>query len=204
LITISNQRVIITSNEMLPHSPFARIHNFVKALRLTHSVLAYVLSLFSCVSTAWADELVEYRLKAAFLYNFISFTEWPAELGNTLNLCIYGPDPFGEEVDRLNGKKVGGRNLSVRRTNTAEGLSNCQIVFITQQVIGNLPRVLESLNGKPVLTISDTPGSARQGVILNMNLEQNNILFNANLSAARTNKLILSSKLLRLAKEVYE
>jgi hypothetical protein len=170
-------------------------------------VIACLLSLLSqlCFAqTAAVDSLSEYRLKAAFLYNFITFTEWPTGTGNTLNLCVYGPDPFGEDLDRLQGKNVAGRSLAVQRTNSVNGLGNCQIVFITRPMIDNLSRVLDDLNGKPVLTVADSPGAARQGVAINMGTEQNKVNFTANLSAARANGLNLSSKLLRLAKEVYQ
>lgn len=171
---------------------------------MTPRILACLLSLLCCVPSAWADNLAEYRLKAAFLYNFVSFTEWSAGLGNTLNLCVYGPDPFGADLDKLQGRSVAGRSLAVRRTNSVDALVNCQVVFITRPVIGNLPRVLDQLSGKPVLTVADTPGAARQGVAINMGMEQNKILFEVNLGAAHDNGLALSSKLLRLAKEIYQ
>jgi len=167
-------------------------------------ISACILYLLSCGPPAWADTLAEYRLKAVFLYNFISFTEWPAGVGNTLHLCVYGPDPFGEDLDKLQGRIVAGRSLAIRRSNSVDGLENCQIVFITNPVISNLPRVLDKLSGKPVLAVADTRGAARQGVALNMTTEQNKIQFEANLSAARDNRLVLSSQLLRLAKEIYQ
>jgi len=151
-----------------------------------------------------ADTLAEYRLKAAFLLNFVIFTEWPAGVGNTLNLCIFGPDPFGDNLDKLQGKNVAGRILVVRRTNSVSSLADCQVVFITRPVSGSLPRVLDYLDGKPVLTVADTPGAARQGVALGMETEQSKVTFEANLGAARGNGLGLSSKLLRLAREVYQ
>jgi len=151
-----------------------------------------------------ADTLAEYRLKAAFLLNFVSFTEWPAGVGKILNLCVFGPDPFGDDLDKLQGKSVAGRSLAVRRTNSVSSLADCQVVFITRQVSGSLPRVLDYLDGRPVLTVSDTPGAARQGVALNMDTDQSKVTFEANLGAARGNGLGLSSKLLRLAREVYQ
>lgn len=167
-------------------------------------ILACLLGLLCCLPPVRAESQAEYRLKAVFLYNFISFTAWPAGVGNPLNLCVYGPDPFGEDLDKLQGRSVAGRSLAVRRTNSVDGLENCQIVFITHPVIGNLPRVLDNLRGKPVLTLADSPGVARQGVAINMSTEQQKINFEANMGAARDNGLFLSSQLLRLAKEVFQ
>ena len=164
--------------------------------------LACLLSLLCWMAPVRADNPAEYRIKAAFLYNFVSFTAWPAALGNTLHLCVYGPDPFGEDLDRLQGRTVAGRGLAVHRTNSADALGHCQVVFITRPVIANLARVLDSLSGKAVLTVADSPGAARQGVALNLGLEQNKVVFDANPGAAHG--LVLSSKLLRLAREVFQ
>jgi len=152
-----------------------------------------------------AQEVAEYRLKAALLYNFALFVEWPPEDGgNTLNLCIQGTDPFGKEIDALQGKPVGGRSIAVLRRLATEPVKGCQIVFIAPSAIGALPRVLEGVAGRPVLTVADTPGAARQGVVLNMTVSENKVAFEANQLAARSAGLKLSSKLLRLASEVIQ
>src|ERR1700691_3534998 len=88
------------------------------------------LALITFAPAAPSDDLPEYRLKAAFLYNFALFTEWPAGIGSTLNLCVYGQDPFGAEIDALQGKPVGDRHMVVRRVISVEGLTACQVVFI--------------------------------------------------------------------------
>jgi hypothetical protein len=117
-------------------------------------------------------------------------------------LLIFGRDPFGEGIDPLQGKKVGDRSIAIHRKTSVESLKSCQIVFIANLAIGSLPRVLDSVRGTPVLTVADSPGSAAQGVALNMGEAQNRITFEADLQAAREAGLSLSSKLLRLATEV--
>jgi hypothetical protein len=153
---------------------------------------------------AQSVELSEYQLKAAFIYNFAVFTEWPAEVGTPLNLCILGPDPFGDEINDLQGKAVGNRTLAVLRKTTNQSISNCHIVFITAQAFRNLPRVLDEIRDRPILTVADSEGAAKRGVALNMAVTQNRITFEASQAAARSNRLTLSSKLLRLATEVYQ
>jgi len=153
---------------------------------------------------AHAQDLSEYRLKVAFIYNFALFTEWPAEVGGTLNLCIYGQDPFGKDIDALEGKVVGLRGITVYRKAASASLGDCHLVYIAASAMPNLPRVLEAVRGNPVLTVADSPGAARQGVTLNMAVAQNKITFEANLQAARASRLNLSSKLLRLATEVFQ
>ena len=161
-------------------------------------------AMFAIAPQARAAELPEYRLKAAFLYNFALFTDWPANAGGTLNLCIYGTDPFGDEINGLEGKMVGERNIALSRKAAGESLKSCQIVFVSTAAIGNLPRVLAELRGLPVLTVADSAGATKQGVALNMAVVQNKITFEANLQAARAARLNLSSKLLRLATEVQQ
>jgi hypothetical protein len=170
--------------------------------RAAASLLA--LGLYSHALQAYPQSKPEYQLKTAFLYNFALFTEWPAETGRSLTLCIYGADPFGEELDALQGKPVGERQLTVRRVAGGESLAGCQIVFIASSEISGLSIVLERLNGSTVLTVADSPGAARRGVALNMSLAQNKVAFEANLMAARGARLNLSSKLLRLATQVIQ
>ena len=162
------------------------------------------LALLSLAPAARADELPEYRLKAAFLYNFALFTEWPPEVGTLLNVCIHGPDPFGKDIDELQGKAVGPRSIAVLRKAVGESLAGCQVVYVAPQAFGGLIRVLNGVSGRPVLTVADSPGAARQGVSLNMAVAQNRITFEANLQAARGAGLNFSSKLLRLATEVLQ
>ena len=147
--------------------------------------------------------ITERELKVAFIYNFMRFTEWPDEVGNTLTLCIRGPDPFGVPLDALQGKAVGSRTLVLQRRGF-DSIKGCQAVFIAAVAASTQPQVLAELQGKPVLTMADNPGAAGQGVHLNMAVAQNKITFEANLQTARTAQLKLSSQLLRLATEVIQ
>lgn len=164
------------------------------------ATLAWLLA----ATSAHGEELPEYRLKAAFLYNFAAFTEWPTDVGATLTLCTYGPDPFGAEIDPLTGKSAGSRRIEVHRKTNLDALKGCQIVFLAAPAMGQAPRVLETLRGLPTLIVADSPGAVRKGVMLNMTLTQSRVTFEANLGAARSAGLVLSSKLLRLATEVVQ
>lgn len=148
------------------------------------------------------DQTTEYRLKAAFLYNFAVFTEWPVDVGPTLRLCIHGVDPFGTEADALAGKPVGGRSLGVQRRVGLEALPSCHVVFVSASAMAQLPRIVDAVRGLPVLLVADSPGAAHQGVALNMALVQGRVAFEANVEAARSARLVLSAKMLRLASEV--
>jgi hypothetical protein len=165
-------------------------------------VLLLAIGLVLSSSYALAQATPEYRAKAGFIYNFIAFTEWPSTVGSPLTLCVYGTDPFGEELAALQGKNVGGRSLATRRVSSLEQLKSCQVVFIAGSAIDEQPRILEALQGGQVLTIADTPGALDAGVGINMTLRQGKIAFEINLEVTRSAQLNLSSKLLRLASRV--
>jgi YfiR/HmsC-like len=154
--------------------------------------------------SARSQALTEYQLKAAFLYNFAAFTEWPPQVGSVLTLCIYGRDPFGAEIDELNGKATGTRTLTIQRKSNPAALQGCQILFIPSADIGQLPHLLDSLRGLPVLVVADSPGAAHLGATLNMKLVQGRMTFEANLIAARSAGLKLSARMLTLATEVIQ
>ena len=167
-------------------------------------LLLLAVSLALASGNVSAQATTEYRVKAGFLYNFIAFTEWPSTVGNTLSVCVYGADPFGDELDALHGKSAGGRNIVVRKPGSLEQLKSCQVVFVAESAIGSLPRMLGSLQGEPVLTVADSPGALDAGVGINMELRQGRIAFEVNLVATRSANLNLSSKLLRLASRVQQ
>jgi len=155
-------------------------------------------------SSTLAEQPSEYRLKVAFLYNFSAFTEWPSLPDQVLNFCIYGEDPFGENLQHLQHKKAHEHEIVVRHTRNTEDLPSCQIVFITRSSINNLSDIIKQLDGMPILTIADTPGASQQGVILNMAIKEGKVTFEANMAIAKRNRLKLSSQLLRFATEVYQ
>jgi hypothetical protein len=174
------------------------------ALHCVRVLLSSAIATICCSVNAQGNVITEYQLKAAYLFNFVAFTEWPADVGETLTLCIYGLDPFGANIDSFQDKDVNGRRVQLLRTSTAGELGACQIVFISGEVISNLRRALDQTDNKPVLTVADSPGAAAAGVSLNMNMEQNKVTFEVNLAAVRSSKLEISFQLLRLAKEVHQ
>ncbi|MDE2371545.1 MAG: YfiR family protein [Burkholderiales bacterium] len=185
----------------LPLHPAGSASITVRLLRCGLLLLLAVLAALPC---ARADDLPEYRLKAAFVYHFISYTDWPAETAATLNLCLVGGDPFGGEIDGLRGKPVGSRSIEIRRPGAGAELLGCQAVFVAPSAIERLPHLLEALHGHAVLTIADSPGAMRAGVMINMVLVDGRVKFEANLRAARGAGLNLSSRLLHLATEVVQ
>lgn len=153
-------------------------------------------------SAADSAGFTEYQLKAGYLYNFITYTEWPAAVGKELRLCVYGEDPFGAELDKLAGKMAGERSLAIARLNSVEATAACQVIYVSTTVVGNLDRLLAAIQTNPVLVVADSPGAARAGAAINMVTESAKVGFEINLPAAKHQGLNLSYRLLRLAREV--
>ncbi|MCP5245621.1 MAG: YfiR family protein [Burkholderiales bacterium] len=150
------------------------------------------------------SQVNEYGVKAAFIFNFIAFTHWPDSSDQELNLCIYGNDYFGQEIDQLQKKPVNNSAIKTLRLTDIEKIEACQVLFISKSAIGGLPAILKKIYNKPILTIADSQDAASQGVIINMMLIENKIKFEINLKSARDADLQISSKLLQLATKVYQ
>lgn len=166
-------------------------------------LLTGLFSFVGIIPTTHATEVSEYRLKIAFMYNFIAYTRWPDQTESSLTLCIHGHDAFGENIRHLQGKKVNNSDLLVQYTTHLDELSGCQIIFISQSVMDNLKNILDHIGSRPILTISDTSNASQRGVMINMMIKDGKVKFNANQAAARSTGLELSAQLLRLADEVY-
>lgn len=147
----------------------------------------------------------EYEVKAAFLYNFLSFVEWPNSLriSPSMKICVMGDPSFAAAFSGLNSRMVGNRRLSVAYRDSVDGLGDCHVVYLGPALERDLPRIMKAIEGTNILTVGDTAGLGRQGAVINFYLEKNRVRFEINLSAARRQGLTISSKLLKLAGAVY-
>ena len=149
----------------------------------------------------------EYAVKAAFLYNFSKFVDWPAEAfdrtPDRLVVCVLGEDPFGAELDQtLLGKRVQDKELIARRIRQPSEARSCHMVFVGSSDTYALSDVLEALDGASVLTVAEMPNFAVRGGMIQLSLDANKVRFTINLDAARRARLQMSSQLLRLATQV--
>lgn len=155
-------------------------------------------------TAAIADNNLEYQVKAAFIYNFIAFTYWPESTNQTIQLCVYGENYFGREIDKLQNKSVNKKPITVSYINDSNQLKQCQVVFFSKSVSADLSSLLQGLSNELILTMADTPGAISHGVAINMDVVNNKIVFEINLAIARKSGLDFSSKLLQLATKVYQ
>jgi hypothetical protein len=156
-------------------------------------------------SAVQAQSSSEYQVKAAFLYNFAKFVDWPAEAfagsNGRLIIGVIGDDPFGGALDQaINGKAINGRPLVVRRLKWSQDLRSCHIIFISSSERQRLPQIIQNLKGASVLTVGDMGQFNQHGGIINFILEANKVRFEINSRGADQARLRISSKLLALAK----
>ena len=132
---------------------------------------------------AGPKEFDEYEVKAAFLGNFLKFIDWPGkdrEPGNH-RICIYGSDPFGQYTGGIESMKIRGRSVQVRRLASLRALNECSILFISSSERRRINSVLDAVRDIDVLTVGDSEGYARQGVMVNFYIEASKVKFEINL-----------------------
>ncbi len=150
----------------------------------------------------------EYAIKAAYLYQFGRYVQWPAatfaDERSPLVIGVLGQDPFGgilEEIART--KRIDGHPIVVRRFASMADYTACHILFITSSVAPEQKAAaLQKLQGTPTLLVGEEPGFAKEGGAINFFLEENKIRFEINMEIAKQDQLKISSKLLSLARLV--
>jgi hypothetical protein len=154
-----------------------------------------------------AQPAEEYRVKAAFLYNFAKFTEWPAQAfksaSDLIVIGVLGKNPFGDALaEAVSGKILGGRAFQVREVTDAQQAAAYQIVFVSSSERKRLGPLFSRIGSAAVLTVGETDNFASEGGIINFKIEAGNVRFQINVEAARKHQLRISSKLLGLAEIV--
>jgi hypothetical protein len=159
-------------------------------------------------SIAPAQDVTEPSLKAAFVYNFAKFTEWPEDVlptAGSFSACVLDAGPVGDALERaVKGRQVAGRQITVQRVRLGNALRGCHLLFVSGLNQEQVGAVVSSVRGASVLTISDIDDFARIGGIAHVFVENGKMRFDLNLELARRSRLQLSSKLLSLAARVLE
>jgi YfiR/HmsC-like len=161
------------------------------------------------MSSAQSSPPGEYQLKAAFLFNFAKFIDWPpASFTNpqaSFSICILGADPFGSAMDELlQGKTIGDRRVSVQRSHQIADMRHCQMVFVSSSEKARVREIIEGLKGTNALVVGETEGFAAAGGAIQFAIEDNHVRFLINTDAAERAGLKVSSKLLSLARVVHD
>ena len=165
-----------------------------------------------CGGALRAQSASEYEIKAAFLYKFASFVQWPAAApGNPpagagpICIGVLGADRFGPSLEQVvRGKLVSGRGFTVGRFQSPSQAQHCDIVFISSSEQNRISEILLTLRDKPILTVSEVQGFCEKGGLVNLKVVDSAVRFEINVAAGEHAGLHFSSKLLTLAKIVPE
>lgn len=154
---------------------------------------------------AMAQGSLEYAVKAAYLTKFIPFISWPdaafAGAGAPLTICVLGADVFGGNLEKAAASsRLAERAIAVRYLAGPDPTASCQILFIGAGDRTLIDGTLDAMRGRPVVTVTDSPVRSR-GVIAFV-VVNNNVRFDIDDALASQGGLVISSKLLGLARTV--
>jgi YfiR/HmsC-like len=150
--------------------------------------------------------LNEYSVKAAFLYNFVLYTDWPPEAFSgpdaPLVIGVLGDDPYGGLLDRaLPSKRVKGRALEVRRVGWDGGVLGCHVVFLAASETRRIGELLQQIDQQSVLSVCDTTAAAERGCVIGFMVADARVGFDINTASASKARLSISSRVLALARK---
>jgi hypothetical protein len=182
----------------------SRSHGFPPWLVVV--AVAWVLVAGPCLR-AQSSKPTDYDVKAAYLYNFGHFVEWPANVAfaqnDSFTVCVLGQDPFGPVLDAtLAGETIAGKRVTAKRISTPQESGNCQILFLSSAEDARLNTTIKTLSKQAVLTVSDMPQFSQRGGMIQFVLEGKKVRFEVNLAAVQHAGLTLSSELLKVATTV--
>jgi hypothetical protein len=168
---------------------------------------------FTMLAVAWASAisqktrpLTQSDVEAVYLYNFAKFVSWPADDASSsapFAICTLGNEDFRGALDALtSNQSMQGRKIVVRHLTSIAGAEGCRILFISQSEESRLPKDLDAIRLKPVLTVSSLPAFLARGGMIQFIMQDKRVRFAVNLSPALQAHLAVSSELLKVAVSV--
>lgn len=205
MLELTNLSLGSADPQAKPHSACQRSplrHVPVFSKLITFFALIIFAEVFATTPRA-AETYPEDAVKAVMLYNLPDFTEWPTsklESSDTkIKACLQGKVPFQKDYRHFQGRHLKGRTLDISTIAKPEQVTSCHLLVITPTSKKQLASTLESLSGKSVLTVSDSPDFAKSGGMIELTTEDQYIRLIINLTAVKAAGLQLHSSLLDLA-----
>ena len=168
-------------------------------LRVIGQVLAALWLALALSTAALAEEATEYSLKAVLYYRLSQFVYWPADkpAPKPMSLCVVGKNPFGNAFAQLD-QSSGNAEIQL----TPADIAACQMVFIPRSEAANLAGWLERAAARQLVTVSDIPGFARSGGMIELPLEGERVGIVINRRSAQKRGFEFNAQLLRLARVI--
>jgi hypothetical protein len=187
---------------ILPDTPASRLRRSLGA------ILLLMWSLLAIQPLMAQDAVSEEQLKAAFLYNFARFVEWPTNAfpseSTPIQLGVLGNDEFANRLAALlKEKKAHGRSLVVKKMNGADDVAGSQIIFVNKSEGRKTSQIADAVKKQPVLLVGESDDFLENGGIINVVTDKKQLRFDIHVTNAEQNNLTISSHLLRLARNTY-
>ena len=151
-------------------------------------------------------QAAEYKVKAAFLYKFASYVEWPADVfepDSPFVIGVTGADALADELAQIVvGRSIGGRPVAVRKLRRSDPVSGLHILFVGRSNRGLPSDVLASAKGRPVLTVTESEDAFALGSVINFVIVDDKVRFDVALREAEQANLKVSARLLSVARKV--
>jgi hypothetical protein len=147
----------------------------------------------------------EYKVKAAFIYNFARFIEWPPSVFPSADapfvIAVLGIDPFNGALEQaVNGKAVGTRRVEIRHFESVDKIGDCQILFVPVTDDASEANAIGKVKNNHVLTIGESDSFDVNGGCLQFFEQDNKVRFEISTDATDQSQVRISSKLLKLAR----
>jgi hypothetical protein len=153
---------------------------------------------------AFAQDVTEPALKAAFIYNFAKFTEWPADavaVAEPFVMCVFGDTAVGDALERaVEARLLAGHSLTVVHLEPGGPQRACHVLYVSGVTTAQVVQLVTRVRDVPVLTISDLDGFTAPGGMVRFFFEQGQLRFSVHLDAVKRARLKISSRLLALAR----
>jgi hypothetical protein len=147
-----------------------------------------------------ANTIAEYRVKAAYIYNFAKYVDWPGIESKELNVCTSARDDLGGALLALDRRSAQGREIQVRQNVAMDQLKGCQIIFVGERESKLLTSIVRQMWGTPVLIVSDNPQAVEAGAHITLASAEDRVEFDVNLATLQRSNLKASSQMLKLAR----
>jgi hypothetical protein len=178
------------------------------ANHLSHLIcqIIFICVLFSaCIAHAQTDQNdLEYRIKAAYLYNLSKFIQWPDEPETSqepIDICLFHSNPFKDYIYKLEQRKARGRPIRIISLPSPEKLKECEMVFVPI----NTPRpeqFFSALHSSDILTVGESEIFIKYGGLINLSLENGRVQLSINNTKAKKQGFVISANLLEIARQV--
>jgi hypothetical protein len=172
-------------------------------LRVRSAAVLCVVALLS-PAVAARQPSSQYDVKAAFLLNFVRFVEWPSTHHTPpLRICVLQPNPFGTRLQAVvAGEQWHGGSVDVRVVRDTRRTVGCHVLYVPEAATNRFVSGVTTLSRQPILTVGEHPRFLEQGGVIRLFIEENRVRFSINQKAAEKVGLVISSRLLRLARNV--